>query len=422
MNKLIIKGCRLIDPETKRDEITDVLIEGGRITSIGRDLSSADAKVIEASDKLLIPGVIDLHVHLRDFEQSHKETIATGTVAALNGGVTTLLAMPNTKPPLDNAQAIGEYLKKIEDGAVCDVLIAGAITIGLGGRTLADFTAYKNLGLSFVTDDGFDVNDEPLLEEVYRLAKESDLIVMTHPEIDSIAPNGVMNEGVVSQALKVTGQPNEKEWKAVERGVKLALKTGARAHMTHLSTKESIELVRQAKKDSDLITCDVTPHHYSLTEEEIQTLGGVAKVNPPLRTDLDRQAVLKGIEDGTVDCLVTDHAPHSAEEKNKPLETAAFGFTGLEILVPSAITELHFKLGIPLMRVIDLLTFQPARLAGLPVGRVQEGKLANLALIDLNREKKVSEADFRSMGKVTPFIGKSLKGWPAMTFYKGIAQ
>ena len=423
--KLLIKNGRVIDPETKFDEISDILIEDGIITAItpiGSPIGSPtdpQSETIDAKGKLVIPSAIDLHVHLRDLDQSYKETIETGTRAALKGGVGTILAMPNTKPTLDCTENIKKYQEIIKKDAKIDVLIAGAITQGLKGNKLADLEAYKSLGIKFITDDGFDVNDEKLLEEAYVQAKELDLIVATHPEIDSIAPDGVMNEGKISQKLGVPGQPNEKEWKAVERGIRLAKKTGARAHMTHLSTKESIELVRQAKKETDLITCDATPHHFMLTEDVVEKLGGIAKVNPPLRTEEDRMAVIEGIKDGTVDALITDHAPHRLEEKNTDLMKAAYGFTGLEILIPTAITELYYNQKIDLMRVIELLTINPAKLANLDVGRIQVGNPTNITIIDLDTEKKVDSTQFISKGKSTPFNGIALKGWPIATIYRG---
>jgi len=228
MNKLLIKGGRVIDSETKRDEIADVLVEGDKITQIGSIEPTSDMEVIDAEGMIVMPGVIDLHVHLRDFEQDYKETIESGTKAAINGGVTSVFAMPNTKPPLDNVESINKYQSLISETAACHTYIVGAITGGLKGEELADIGSYTSLGIKFITDDGFDVNDEELLEKAYLKAKENGLIVMTHPEMDSIAPDGVMNEGEISKKLSVPGQPNEKEWKAVERGIRLAKKTGAR--------------------------------------------------------------------------------------------------------------------------------------------------------------------------------------------------
>jgi len=429
MAKLLIINGRVIDSETKLDKVANILIEDGVIKEINpvnprSEINPAnpwlDAEAIDAKGKIVIPGVIDLHVHLRDFEQSYKETVETGTKAALKGGVTTIFAMPNTKPTLDNAKTIKKYQNVIKTDSAVNTYICGAITVGQKGKTLADFAVYKKLGIRFVTDDGSDVNDEALLEQAYLEAKKNGLIVMTHPEMNSIAPDGVINEGAVSRKLGVIGQPNEKEYKAVERGIRLALKTGARAHFTHISTKESVELIRKAKKNSDLITCDTTPHHICLTEDEVIEKGGLAKVNPPLRTEKDRLALIKGIKDGTIDAIVTDHAPHSMDEKNDDLMKSAFGFSGLEILVPATLTELHHKQKIDLMKVIKLMTFNPARISSLPSGRIQKGAPADLTIIDLDSEKKVNSKEFVSKGKNTPFDGMKLKGWPVMTIFKGI--
>jgi dihydroorotase len=422
MNKLLLIGGRLIDPETKMDKVADLLIEDGIIKVINPVNPPLDVDAVNVRGKIIIPGVIDMHVHLRDFEQAYKETVETGTKAALKGGVTTVFAMPNTKPPLDNARVIKEYKHIIENEAHVNTYICGAITIGIKGQELSDFESYKKLGLKFVTDDGCDVNDDGLLRKAYESAKKNGLTVMTHPEMNSISPSGVINEGSVSKKLNIPGQPNEKEWKAVERGIKAALSTGAKAHFTHLSTKESVELIRKAKKKTDLITCDTTPHHFSLTEDEVLKKGSTAKVNPPLRKEEDRMALIEGIKDGTIDAIVTDHAPHSAEEKNTDLTNASFGFSGLEILVPAAITELYFNQKIDLARVISLMTLNPAKIAGLESGRIQLDAPADLTIIDLNTEKAVNSKEFVSKGQNTPFDGMKLKGWPVMTVYNGIAN
>lgn len=419
---LLIKNGRVIDPETKFDAISDILIENGIITSINPSIKLAanpQLKIIDVKDKLVIPGVIDLHVHLRDFEQSYKETVETGTKAALRSGVTTVFAMPNTKPQLDCAKNIKKYQEIIKNNSSIDAFVVGAITKNLKGAELADLDSYPNLGIKLISDDGCDINDEKLLEEAYKKAKELNLLIVTHPEMNLIAPDGIINEGKISQKLGVPGQPNEKEWKAVERGIRLAKKTGSRAHFTHLSSKESIELIRQAKKETDLITCDITPHHFSFTEAIVEKLGGRAKVNPPLRTEKDRIALIEGIKDGTVDAIITDHAPHSMEEKNADLLKAAYGFTGLEILIPATITEFYHNQKIDLMRVIELMTINPAKLANLNSGRLQIGKPANITIIDLESAKKVDTSKFFSKAKCTPFQGMMLKGWPIMTVYRG---
>jgi dihydroorotase len=417
---LLIKGGRVIDPQNERDGIANVLIREGRIVKVGSDLPAGGASVYDASGKWVIPGVIDLHVHLRDFKQAYKETIATGTAAALKGGVTTVLTMPNTDPRLDSPEAIRDYLKLIHDNAKVRVHIAAAITQGLRGRELALLESYPDLFVKFITDDGFDIDDEALLESAYRKAKLLGLTLMTHPEVHSIAPEGLIHEGEVSEKLGVPGQPSEKEWKAVERGIRLAEKTGAHAHFTHLSTKESVELIRSAKKRNRLISCDTTPHHITLTHEAVLEHGALAKVNPPLRTEADRQALINGLKDGTIDCVVTDHAPHSAEEKSGDLKTAAPGFSEIEALVPAVFTELHFKQGLPASKVVDLLTRSPARLAHLSsLGHLGIGATADLTLIDPDSEKPVKSSEWISKGKNTPFEGMLLKAWPVATIFEG---
>ncbi len=419
MSKLLIKGGRILDPASGRDEIADILIEDEKIYEINPSGSQLDAEAVDASGKLVIPGVIDLHVHLRDLEQAYKETIESGTAAALHGGVTTVFTMPNTQPKLDCADTIKEYLELIRNNAKVNVHVVAAITKSLKGEALAELEAYPDLSVWFITDDGCDVDDEKLLQQAYAKAKGLGLTLMTHPEMHSIAPDGVVNEGMVSEKLGIPGQPNEKEYKAVERGIRLSKKTGAKAHFTHLSAKESIELIRQAKKETDLVTCDATPHHFSLTEDLVLEKGGLAKVNPPLRTEEDRQAIIDGIKDGTVDAIVTDHAPHSMEEKEADISKAAFGFSEVELLIPATLNELYYKQGMELMDVVRLMTSNPAKLAKLKSGKIQSGAPADLTIIDLDLEKKVNHEEMVSKGKNTPFDGMTLKGWPVMTIYKG---
>lgn len=420
MNPILIKNGRVIDPETNRDEVADILVRDGLIEKIGMIAFEEGMERIDATNLVVMPGVIDLHVHLRDMEQSDKETIESGTLAARKGGVTTVFAMPNTSPTLDSRATIKRYQELVKKAHV-ETHLFGAITMGLGGQELAALEEYSQLGIHQISDDGRDVEDEELLEKAYLKAKELGLLIVTHPEIHSIAPYGVMNEGKISQQLGVPGQPNEKEWKAVERGLKLALKIKVRAHFTHVSTKESVELIRQAKKNSDLITCDVTPHHFTFTDERVLTMGSLAKVNPPLRTEEDRLAVIEGIKDGTVDLIATDHAPHREIDKTEDLKTSAFGISQLETSLASTITELHFKQGIPLIIIVRLLTLNPAKLTNLKQGRLQVGCLADLILVNLHEEKIVDRMKFVSKGKNTPFEGLKLKGWAKMTMVEGVA-
>ena len=418
MSKILIKGGRVIDPETKFDQIADVLVVDDTIQAIGTIETDPDAKVVDASGKIVMPGAIDLHVHLRDMEQAYKETIESGTKAARTGGVTTMFTMANTVPPLCNRENILKYQELIKNARV-ETHVIGAITKDLKGKELADIDEYPELGIRFISDDGWDINDSSIYEQALLKAKEHDFVLIPHPEMDDIGVGGVVNEGKVSKALGVPGQPNAKEYKAVERGIELSKKTGGRIHMTHIGTKESVDLVRQAKKETDLVTCDATPHHFSLTEDECLTMGTLAKVNPPLRTEEDRQAVLGAIKDGTVDFIVTDHAPHSEEEKGEDFLKAAFGISQIETSVPATITELHFKQGIPLIDVIALMTIRPARFAKLRQGRLQEGYPADITIVDLEEERVVDRMKFVSKGKNTPFHGKTLRGWPVATIVRG---
>lgn len=418
MTKLLIKNGRVMDPASGMDEAADVFVKDGKIVEIGRfDAVEKDVEIIDAAGRLVIPGVIDLHVHLRDMGQSAKETIATGTAAAAIGGVTTVMAMPNTVPRLDHSRTIKRYQELIVRDAKCHVMIAGAITENCEGKRLAAIDDYPALGIRFITDDGFDVDDEELLEEAFKKAAAIGITVMVHPEVMSLARDGVVNEGKVSRKLKVHGQPNEKEWRAVERAIRLAAKTGARLHLTHLTTKESVELVRQAKQKTDKITCDATPHHLMLTEEAVLKLGSETKVNPPLRTEEDRQALIEAVKDGTIDCLITDHAPH--EEKDPDLQKAAFGFSGLETFVSAALEELYYRQGVDLINVINMLTAKPASIADMPCGRIEPGAPADLTIIDLNLEKTVDPRAFVSKGKNSPFNGMKLRGWPVITIVSG---
>jgi dihydroorotase len=419
MSQILLKNGRIIDPETKRDKIADILIEDDKIKKTGHIEPADGMNINDMTGKLIIPGLIDLHVHLRDMDQFDKETIVTGTKAARKGGVTTVFCMPNTSPKLDCVENIQKYLELIKNARI-DVHIVGAISHGLKGERLAEIDAYPDFVIRFITDDGADVDDEKLLKEAYHKAKGLGLIIMTHPEMMNISPDGIVNEGKISKKLNVPGQPNEKEWKAVERGIRIAVKVGTRAHFTHLSTKESVDLIRKAKQMSDLITADATPHHFSLTEDEVLKSGSQAKVNPPLRTEEDRSAVIEGLKDSTLDCIVSDHAPHEKKDKMDDLKPSAFGFSGLEILLPASITELHFNQGMDLMDVISLMTIKPARLANLNVGRLQEGFPADITIVDLDTEKTVDSSQFVSKGKNTPFNGKTLKGWPVMTITKGM--
>lgn len=418
MTNYLFKNGLVVDPASGRNEAADVLFNEAGILEIGTIIPDKSTKVIDVSGQLIMPAAVDMHVHLRAMEEAYKETIETGTRAARKGGIGTVLAMANTKPRLDSRETITHYQDLLKSAWV-RVFVAGAITKDLKGKTLAELDAYSKLGISVISDDGMDVDDEALFLQAMQKAKALNLLVMVHPEVHSIAPKGVINEGAVSQELGVPGQPNEKEWKAVERAIKLCRQTGARVHLTHLTTRESVDLVRGAKAEGLPITCDATPHHLALTEDIVRSHLSLAKVNPPLRTEADRQALISALKDGIIDAIATDHAPHSLEEKMKPLPDAAFGFSGLETFLPAVFTELYHRQQLPIETIVPLLTAQPATLMGIGDVSLKVGNRADITVVDLNLEKTVDGQQFVSLGKTTPFDGLPLKGWPTYTVIEG---
>ncbi len=418
MSKILIKSGRVIDPAQNLDEVTDILIEDDKIVKIGDIEAEKDTNVILAAGRIVMPGAIDLHVHLRDLGQAYKETIETGTLAARKGGVTTVFAMPNTTPQLCSVSAIQQYKDLAKDARV-HLEIIGAITKHLEGSELANIEEYTQFGIKHISDDGYDVNDETILRAAYEKAKELNMTVVTHPEMDDVGEGGVMNEGRVSDELGVPGQPNEKESRAVERAIFMARETGAKAHVTHITTAESVQLVRDAKAEGLNVTADVTAHHIMLTEDIILTIGALGKVNPPLRTEQDRLALIEGIKDGTIDCMITDHAPHSEEEKSGDIREAAFGFSEIEVLVPATITELYHNQGMELIDVIELLTSAPAKIGEVAAGTLEEGSIADITIVNLDKAIVVDRHKLVSKGKNCPFHEMSLKGWPEKTIVAG---
>ena len=418
MQKLLIQNGRIIDADTQKDEITNILIEDDTIKAIGNIEATPEMEVIDATGLVMMPGLIDIHVHLRGMDQADKETVETGTLAALKGGVTTIFAMPNTSPTLDSVESIQKYQALAKEAHV-ETHVIGSITKNLAGKELADIDKYTDLGIRAISDDGHDVDNEVLLTEAYQKARENNLLLITHPEMHQIAPDGVVNEGKVSEKLGVPGQPNEKEWKAVERGINIALERGIRAHFTHITTKESVELIREVKRRTRLISCDVTPHHLILTEERVLEVGSFGKVNPPLRTEADRQALIEGLKDGTIDLIATDHAPHREQDKTEDLLSSAFGFSQIETSLASMITELHFNQGIPLLKIVEWMCLNPARMMNLPQGRLKVGHPADVALVDLKAEKTVDRLSFVSKGKNSPYHDMNFKGWPVRTIFRG---
>lgn len=419
MGKLIIKNGHLVDQANDLNGVFDLSIENGKISEIGQIEVSEDDDVYDASGLYIAPGLIDIHVHLRDLNQSEKETIETGTKAALKGGVTTIYAMPNTSPTLDSVEQIKDYQERIRQNASVNVHVIGSITTGLKGESLAEIDEYRKLGVYCISDDGHDVENPELLTKAYEKAKANNLLLITHPEMHSIAPKGAMNEGEVSKKLGLIGQPHEKEYLAVKRGIEIALELGVRAHFTHVSTRQSVELVREVKKKTNLITVDTTPHHITLTDQRLLEVGSFGKVNPPLRTEEDRRALIEGIKDGTIDLIATDHAPHRKEDKTEDISTSAFGFSQIETSLATILETLHHQEGMPVADVLKLMTTEPSKLMELEEGFIAKGKPANLVIFDLNKKQAVKAEELISRGKNTPYEGMEFRGWPVKTVFEG---
>ncbi|HTE53844.1 MAG TPA: dihydroorotase [Kofleriaceae bacterium] len=422
---LLLRGGRVIDPGRKIDAALDVRIEGGLIAEIGRGLASGrGSREIDASDRIVTPGLVDLHVHFREPGQEYKEDIATGSAAAASGGFTTVCCMPNTVPPNDCRTVTDLIVRRGREAGLCRVRPVGAISARLEGKALAEYGEMKEAGIVALSDDGRPVMNAGLMRRALEYARTFDLPVVQHAEDLSLAEGGVMNEGEVSTRLGLRGQPPQAESVMVGRDLELVEWTGARYHVAHASTARTIELVRQAKRRGLPVTCEVTPHHLHLTDDAVAAPPGYdtrAKVNPPLRGSADLEALREGLADGVIDCIATDHAPHSSVEKDVEFDHAAFGMIGLETALP-LVLELVRAGVIDVVRAIALLSSQPARVFGLDAGgagSLAPGAPADLTVIDLDLAWTVEEAAIRSRSHNTPFVGRALRGGALLTLMGG---
>lgn len=416
--KILIKGARVIDPLHGVDTVQDVLVNGNRISRVGTNLTADNAKVIMAEGKLLVPGLIDIHVHLREPGREHKETIHSGCRAAAAGGFTTVCCMPNTLPSIDSASIVDYVLTKA-DTAVVNCYPIAAITLGQRGEILTDTSELKAAGAVAFSDDGEPVNNSRLLYEALLASKGHNLPIIVHCEDKHLAGKGAMHEGYRSTVLNIPGIPAAAEDAMVARDLTLTELSGGRLHIAHVSTKGAITLIRQAKDRGVNVTCEVTPHHLCLTHDHVNIEDANTKMNPPLRTHEDVAALHKALKDGTIDCIATDHAPHHRDEKAQDYNVAPFGIVGLETALPLMMTELVHTDIISLTHLIKLMSTNPARILGLECGEIIPQGLADLTLIDLDTTRPVDSSSFYSLGQNTPFNGRPLKGWPTMTMVNG---
>lgn len=419
---LLIKGGHLVDPAARIDALMDVLLRDGRVAEIAppnKIRGGADEK-FDARGLVVAPGFIDLHVHLREPGQNYKESIATGTAAAAAGGFTSVCCMPNTSPVVDSPEWVA-WIQQPQRGAVVNVFPVAAATHASKGAVLTDFRALQRAGAVAVSDDGRPILNDAIMRETLRLAAEISLPVIQHAENTRMTENCAMNESPTSFRLGLRGMKTEAEASVVERDVQLAQQfTGARLHVAHLSAADTLKAVRRGKRSKARITCEVTPHHFTLTDAAVGDYDTNFKMNPPLRSASDREALLVALADGTVDAIATDHAPHATHEKIVEFEKAMFGVTGLETALGLAITRLHRENRIPLARIVELFTAGPARVVDLRGrGTLVRGSHADVTIFDPKKRWTFEAAKSRSKSRNTPFDGWQLTGKVVATIVGG---
>lgn len=417
--RILIKNGRVIDPANKIDGVLDILIVDGKISDVAKNIQAESKQVIDAKGKIVMPGMVDMHVHLREPGREDKETISSGTAAAIKGGVTSVLAMPNTNPAIDSAENIALLKTIIDKTANCNVFISAAITEGRQGKKLTSISSFKKFGVAAITDDGASVDDDELMLEAFRKAKEQKLLVICHSEDKHLAANGVVNAGFTATRLGLRGISNESEYKRVARDIELAVKTKAAVHIAHVSCKESVELIAKAKKKGIEITAETAPHYFALTDESALSYDANMKMNPPLRSAEDVLAVKEGLKSGIIDAIASDHAPHTENEKDIEFERAEFGVVGLETILAVSITELVNTGILSRTDLVKKLCLSPAKILGLNKGTLSKGADADIIIVDPAKEWIVAENSLISKSKNSPFLGMRLKGVVKHTICRG---
>jgi dihydroorotase len=417
---LLLRGGRIIDPATGRDETGDVLLVDGMVTASGGQLGTPDgATERDVSGMIVCPGLIDVHVHLREPGGEHKETIATGARAAAAGGFTSVCAMPNTDPPIDDPASVGYVLAAGERARAARVYPVGCVSVGMQGERLTEIGEMVHAGAVAITDDGRPVPTAALMRLALEYARTFDIPVANHCEDRTLSAGGSMNEGLVSTRLGLIGIPNAAEDVMIARDLLLAELTGGRLHIQHVSTERGVALIRDAKSRGVRVTAEATPHHLTLTDEAVDPYRTEAKVNPPLRAEADRLAVIEGLRDGTLDIIATDHAPHHYDEKEQAFEDAPFGLVGLETAVGLMFTHIIEPGVLSLSQLVDRMSTTPARAFNLPGGSLANGSIADVTVIDPAFDWTVDPDTFRSKSHNTPFGGWQLRARPVLTIVDG---
>ncbi len=417
--KLLIQQGTIVDPSKQIEGIQDILVEDGVITAIAPKIDAPEAEILDGRGLWIAPGLVDPHVHLRDPGLTYKEDIGTGTAAAAHGGFTAVACMPNTKPVADRPEVIRSILDRAKEGSGTRVYPIGAISVGERGEVCTDFAALKAAGAVALSDDGVPVMRAVLMREALHRAGECGLTLLCHEEDGEMVQNYAVNEGKISRQLGIPGRPAIAEELMVARDGMLSLETGVPVHFCHISTAGSVSIIRQLKEAGAMVTCETCPQYFTLTEDAILEQGSLARVNPPLRTAADVAAIIEGLRDGTIDCIATDHAPHSAEEKARPLTEAPSGMVGLETSLAITLTELYHSGAMDLTDILQKMTAAPAHVLGVSGGKLAVGERADLTLFDLNETWTIDPANFRSKGRNTPFAGKAVRGKVKYTLVDG---
>ena len=417
--KTLIRNARGIDPACGRDELCDILIDNGKIAALGTDLCPGGAEEIDAAGLVAAPGLVDMHTHMREPGFEKKETIATGTAAAARGGVTSIMAMGNTLPVIDTPERVADLYARAARDAKVHLYTVGAVSKGLLGKEITDVEGLLGAGAAALSDDGVPLMNAQIMREALMRMKPSGLPILSHSEDGDLVRTGVMNEGELSRRLGYAGRPAVAEELLLVRDGMLAADTGGYVHICHVSTKGSVRYIRMLKEAGVHVTAETCPQYFTLTEDEIEKQGAMAKVNPPLRTAEDVEAIIEGLRDGTLDCIITDHAPHTAEEKARELPKAPSGMVGLETSLALSLTVLHHRLGLPLSFVIEKMSTAPAKILHWNAGTLAVGAPADIVLFDPDEEWTVDPARFASKGRNTPFAGWKVKGRVHRTLVDG---
>lgn len=416
---ILIKNGRLINPSENLDKVMDIFVEDGIIKEKAESIEKQADTVIDAAGCYVMPGLIDLHVHFRDPGLTYKEDIETGSKAAAKGGFTTVCCMPNTKPVVDNVETVKYIIEKGEKTGLTNVLPVGAVTKNMAGVEITDVEELKKAGICAISEDGKSVMNSGVYRKAMKNAAKANVPVLAHCEDINLVEGGVINLGDKSSELGVKGISNAVEDVIAMRDIMLAKETGATLHLCHCSTKDSVEMVKRAKEEGIKVTAEVCPHHFSMCSDDITSNDGNFKMNPPLRAREDMEALIKGLQDDIMDVISTDHAPHSAEEKAKDLEHAPFGIVGLETSVALTVTNLVKKGYLTPMQMAAKMSYNPAKVLGIPKGTLDEGKIADITIIDPDKEYSIDVNTFESKGKNTPFDGYKVSGEVEYTILNG---